>query len=78
MIDTIITGDDVLPYHDGCFYWGYFSSIVVRPDYRQHGVATQMLFYWLNLIFRLATERNIYFKKIVADAVSNVGTHLLL
>lgn len=76
-VDTVITGDDVLPYKDGCFYWGYFSSIVVHPEYRQHGVATQMLLHWTNLILRLATERNIYFKKIVADAVSDVGAHLL-
>ena len=60
MIDTIITGDDVLPYNDGCFYWGYFSSIVVHPAYRQHGVATQMLFYWSNLVLRLVLENTYY------------------
>lgn len=76
-IDTVITGNDVLPYLDGTYYWGYFSSIVVHPDYRQHGVATQMLLHWSDLIFRLATEHDIYFKKIVADAVSDVGVHLL-
>lgn len=77
IIDTVISGDDVLPYRDGCFYWGYFSSIVVHPEYRQHGVATQMLLHWSDLVLRLASERNIYFKKIVADAVSDVGVHLL-
>lgn len=76
-IDTVITGDDVLPYLDGAYYWGYFSSIVVHPDYRKHGVATQMLLYWSDFVFRLATERDIYYKKIVADAVSDVGVHLL-
>ena len=76
-IDTVITGDDVLPYLDGSYYWVYFSSIVVHPDYRQHGVATEMLLHWLDLILRLAAERNIFFKKIVADAVSDVGVHLL-
>ena len=76
-VDTVITGDDVLPYKDGCFYWGYFSSIVVHPEYRQHCVATQMLLYWSNLVLRLAADRNIYFKKIVADAVSDIGEHLL-
>lgn len=76
-IDTVITGDDVLPYLDGAYYWGYFSSIVVHPDYRQHGVATRMLLHWSDFVFKLATERDIYFKKIVADAVSDVGVHLL-
>lgn len=76
-IDTVITGDDVLPYMDGVYYWGYFSSIVVHPNYRQHGVATQMLLHWSDFVFKLAAERNIYFKKIVADAVSDVGVHLL-
>lgn len=77
IIDTVISGDDVLPYRDERFYWGYFSSIVVHPDYRQHGVATQMLLHWSDLVLRLAAERNIFFKKIVADAVSDVGAHLL-
>ena len=65
VIDTVITGDDVLPYEDGACYWGYFSSIVVHPDYRQHGIATQMLLYWSDLVSLLATKRSIYFKGIV-------------
>ena len=77
VVDTVITGDDVLAYEDGTCYWGYFSSIVVHPAYRQYGVATQMLLYWSDLIFRLATEHAIYFKGIVADAVSDAGAHLL-
>jgi GNAT superfamily N-acetyltransferase len=77
VIDTEITGDDVLPYEDGVFYWGYFSSIVVHPEYRQHGIATQMLLYWSDLVFRLATNRSIFFRGIVADAVSDVGVYLL-
>lgn len=77
VIDTVITGDDVLPYEDGVCYWGYFSSVVVHPEYRQHGIATQMLRYWSDLVFRLATNRSIYFKGIVADAVSDIGVHLL-
>lgn len=76
-IDTVIIGDDVLPYLDESYYWGYFSSIVVHPDYRQHGVATEMLLHWSYLVLRLAAERNIFFKKIVVDAVSDVGVHLL-
>ena len=77
VVDTVITGDDVLAYEDDTCYWGYFSSIVVHPAYRRYGVATQMLLYWSDLIFRLATERAIYFKGIVADAVSDTGAHLL-
>ena len=67
----------MLPYLDGAYCWGYFSSIVVLPNYRQHGVATQMLLHWVEFVFKLATERDIYFKRIVADAVSDVGVHLL-
>ena len=36
-----------------------------------------MLLYWTDLVFRLAKEYDIYFKKLVADAVSDVGAYLL-
>ena len=77
VIDTVITGEDVLPYQDGTHYLGYFSSIVVHPEYRQHGVATQMLICWADFVCRMAKNRNIYFNEIVADAISDVGAHLL-
>lgn len=77
VVDTVITGDDVLPYEDESCYWGYFSSIVVHPKYRQQGIATQMLRYWSDLVFRLANSRSIYFKGIAADAVSDIGAYLL-
>lgn len=77
VVDTVITGDDVLPYEDGSCYWGYFSSIVVHPKYRHHGIATQMLLYWSEFVLRLANSRSIYFKGIVADAVSDIGAYLL-
>lgn len=77
VIDTVITGDDVLPYENGDCYWGYFSSIVVHPEHRRHGIATQMLLFWSDLVFRLANNRSIYFNGIVADAVSDVGAYLL-
>lgn len=77
VVDTVITGDDVLPYEDESLYWGYFSSIVVHPKYRQCGVATQMLLYWSDFVFQLANNRSIFFKGIVADAVSDIGVHLL-
>lgn len=77
VVDTILDARDILSYTKGSVLWGYFSSIVVHPDYRQHGIATEMLFCWSDLIIRLAIENSIYFKKIVADAVSDVGAHLL-
>lgn len=76
-IDTIITENDVLPYIDNKFYNGYFSSIVVHPDFRHRGVATQMLECWSKLVRNLAERRNIYFKEIVADAVTDAGVQLL-
>ena len=76
-IDTVITSNNVASYSNGNIYWGYFSSIVVHPDYRQQGIATHMLLRWSEFIFFLATERDIFFEKIVADAVSSVGEHLL-
>jgi hypothetical protein len=36
-----------------------------------------MLLYWSDLVFRLATNRSIFFRGIVADAVSDVGVYLL-
>ena len=77
VIDTVINGEDVLPYKDGSYYWGYFSSIVVNPKYRGLGIAKQMLCCWSDLIYNLAVERSIYFKGIVADAVSYGGVYLL-
>jgi len=76
-IDTIISGDDILPYIDNTLYHGYFSSIVVHPLYRQQGIATKMLHVWSELIVNLAVNRDIFFHNIVADAVSDIGEHLL-
>lgn len=77
MIDKIITKDDIVPYRNNERYWGYFSSIVVHPDYRQRGIASLLLQSWTSLIVHLANDRNIYFNKIVADAVSEDGVRLL-
>lgn len=77
VIDTVIAGSDVLPYRGGGLYYGYFSSIVVHPAFRRNGVAAQMLLAWSDLVLRLAAERDVYFREIVADAVSDVGAHLL-
>ena len=77
VVDTVIVSDDIVQYIKDQDCWGYFSSIVVHPDYRQHGIATQMLLCWKELVFDLAKNRNIFFKGIVADAVSDVGYHIL-
>lgn len=77
MIDTLISSDDILSYKDGICYWGYFSSIVVHPEYRQYGIATQMFIYWFDMLLQLAQNRSIYFKGIVADAISDIGIYLL-
>ena len=77
VVDTIIVSDDIVQYIKNQDCWGYFSSIVVHPDYRRHGIATQMLLCWKELVFNLAKKRNIYFNGIVADAVSDVGYHIL-
>ena len=36
-----------------------------------------MLLFWSDFVSLLAKQRAIYFKEIVADAVSSVGAHLL-
>lgn len=80
MIDTGITEDDIRTYPRYAplsSYYGYFSSIVVHPAHRQHLVATQMLEHWTKLIVQLARERRVFFRGIVADAVSDIGEHLL-
>lgn len=77
VVDAVITKNDILQYQDSKMFWGYFSSIVVHPDYRRIGVATKMLNAWSELVLRLVDERDIFFKGIVADAVSDAGVQLL-
>lgn len=77
VIDTVITADDVVTYRDGVPCWGYLSSIAVHPDYRDQGLAARLLYQLEAFIARLASERDIYFHAIVADAVSAGGRHLL-
>lgn len=77
VVDTVITGDDVEPYRGPGEYWGYFSSIVVHPDFRRQGVAARLLHSWVELVLWLAQKHSIRFSGIVADAVSEGGTHLL-
>lgn len=77
IIDSTFTKDDIVAYQDGKTCHGYFSSIVVHPAYRRHGIATKMLWHWVELVCYLANERRIYFREVIADAVSDAGMHLL-
>lgn len=77
VVDTVVTGPQIPKYRRNRCYWAYFSSIVVHPDFRQHGIATRMLMAWSELVCRLAKEKDIYFHSVVADAVSSVGEHIL-
>ena len=76
-IDTFINKDSIVPYVDEKNYYFYFSSIVVKKEYQHQGVAKAMLLELKELITSLAKERDIYFAKGVADAISEGGEHIL-
>lgn len=76
-IDTVITADDIVPYQNNSLLYGYFSSIVVSPEYRGQGVARKLTEVLMQYLYSLAVERNIYFQEIVADAISTGGTQVL-
>ena len=78
VIDTVIREDDIVEYADRQPCWGYLSSVVVHPDYRHQGYAKLMLSKLSDLLCELAEDRGIFFKGIVADAVSDAGYQLLL
>lgn len=78
VIDTVISVDDIVPYKDGYNCYGYLSSIVVHPDYRQKGLAREMLRHLENLLYELAVSHKIFFNGIVADAVSEIGHYILM
>lgn len=77
IVDTSIKDTDVLPYVDNKEYYAYFSSIIVSQEHRRKGIARTMLEALSNFIVELADHRNIYFKGIVGDAISDGGRHLL-
>ena len=77
VIDTVIQDKDIEAYTNNHPYWGYMSSIVVHPDYRQKGYAKIMLRKLSDLVCELAEKCGIFFHGIVADAVSDAGYHLL-
>lgn len=76
-IDTILTAEDIVAYTPEEKCYGYFSSIVVHPQYRCQGIANTLLIQLKNLITNLAIKEGIYFKAIIADAVSDLGFRLL-
>lgn len=77
VIDTVIKSSDIVSYVDGVDCWGYMSSIVVHPDHRNRGIAKRMLMLLQKQICILAMEHNIFFKSIIADAVSDLGAYIL-
>lgn len=77
VIDTLIRENDIVEYSDNLPCWGYLSSAVVHPDYRHKGYAKMMISKLSDLLCELAEERGIFFKGIVADAVSDAGYRLL-
>ena len=70
--DTAIEDSNVLPYNHPGLYHLYFTSIAVNPLYRNMST-------FLNLIDAVASKltdlskREIYFKAMIADAVTPVG-----
>ena len=75
-IDTIVSGKDILVYEPHKHYHGYFSSIVVHPDYRHKGIAKQLLEDLFNYLYYLAKEQDIWFDEITADIISPEGARL--
>lgn len=77
-IDTSFNSDDILEYKNNKLYYGYLSSIVVHPKYREQGIAEQMTDKLSLKIANLAIEKGIFFREIAADAVTDSGLRLLL
>ena len=75
-IDTFVSGADILPMRDHTAYDIYLSSIVVRDDYRGRGCAGRMMQAVVSEWSKLATERDVTVRRIVADAISPGGAHL--
>ena len=74
--DTYLEGKDIVSYNKKGFYNGYFSSVVVKAEYRKRGIATILM----NELFKYLTvlsERGIFFKRIVADVLSDGGRVLI-
>lgn len=71
-IDTGITADMILSYAMPCPYSVYFSSIVIHPDYQNTNVFARLLNAVINKFVHLG-EREVYIKRMIADAVTHNG-----
>jgi len=70
--DTAIEEDSVLPYDLPGLYYLNFTSIAVNPSFRGPGVIMQLIDAIISNIITLS-EHGIYFKAMVADAVTPAG-----
>lgn len=77
VIDTAIGREEIITYDRNQTVYGYFSSIVVHPSYRNRGIGTELI----NMVFKflrdIALRDNVFFEEIVADAVSADGENFL-
>lgn len=75
-IDTIVTADSVLKYEPHQHYLGYFSSIVVHPDYRHRGIARKLLDELFEFLYLQTYNHDIWFDEITADIITPEGARL--
>ncbi|MDE5602034.1 MAG: GNAT family N-acetyltransferase [Clostridia bacterium] len=74
--DTCLDGDDIVPFDKRGLYNGYFSSIVVKSEYRNKNYAALLMNEFFKHLTELA-EKGIVFSRIVADVLSDGGRRLL-
>lgn len=77
VVDTTIRANDIVAYSSNQQLWGYFSSIVVHPSFRRHGIGTELIRNVLSFLIEKAKKDRIFFNGIVADAVSADGERFL-
>lgn len=71
-IDTLLPAEAIVPYDFPDLYYLYFSSIVIHPDYQNTGVLKVIFDAIVKKMMSLGRD-DIYFKKMVADAVTDRG-----
>lgn len=71
-IDTLLPSDAIVAYDFPDLYFLYFSSIVIHPDYQNTGIFKLLFDSIVKKIIELG-ENDIFFKKMVADAVTERG-----
>ena len=75
MIDVNIDPEDILTYHCPDCYYLYISSVAVLPEYRSLHVLYILLNAFFDKIIYLSNYE-IFFKEVIADAVSLEGKKL--